>query len=38
VLLVTNDPDVAGSADRSLRIRDGRLFADEPAKSLDAAL
>jgi putative ABC transport system ATP-binding protein len=38
VLLVTNDPDVAGSADRTLRIRDGRLFADEPAKSLDAAL
>jgi putative ABC transport system ATP-binding protein len=25
VLLVTNDPDVAGSADRTLRIRDGRL-------------
>jgi len=37
VLLVTNDPDVAESADRTLRIRDGRLFADEPAKSLDAA-
>ncbi len=38
VLLVTNDPDVADSADRTLRIRDGRLFADEPAKRLDAAL
>jgi putative ABC transport system ATP-binding protein len=38
VLLVTNDPDVAGSADRTLRIRDGRLFADVPAKCLDAAL
>ena len=25
ILLVTNDPDVAGSADRILRIRDGRI-------------
>jgi len=25
VLLVTNDPDVAASADRILRIRDGRI-------------
>ena len=37
ILLVTNDPDVAGAADRILRIRDGRLFADEPAKRLEAS-
>ena len=36
ILLVTNDPDVAGAADRILRIRDGRLFADEPAENLGA--
>ena len=36
ILLVTNDPDVAEAADRILRIRDGRLFAVEPAKSLEA--
>jgi putative ABC transport system ATP-binding protein len=37
IILVTNDPDVAAVADRILRIRDGRLFADEPAKSLEAS-
>jgi putative ABC transport system ATP-binding protein len=36
ILLVTNDPDVAEVADRILRIRDGRLLGDEPAKSLEA--
>jgi putative ABC transport system ATP-binding protein len=25
ILLVTNDPDIAGTADRILRIRDGRI-------------
>ncbi len=36
ILLVTNDPDVAEVADRILRIRDGRLFTADAAKSLDA--
>jgi ABC-type lipoprotein export system ATPase subunit len=31
VLLVTNDPAVAATADRELRLRDGRLLAVEPA-------
>jgi putative ABC transport system ATP-binding protein len=31
ILLVTNDPDVAGTADRILRIRDGRLEQVTPA-------
>jgi predicted ABC-type transport system involved in lysophospholipase L1 biosynthesis ATPase subunit len=31
VLLVTNDPDVAASADRILRIRDGRIDQATPA-------
>jgi ABC-type lipoprotein export system ATPase subunit len=31
VLLVTNDPDVAASADRTLRIRDGRIELPTPA-------
>jgi putative ABC transport system ATP-binding protein len=30
ILLVTNDEDVAGLADRTLRIRDGRIAAVEP--------
>jgi ABC-type lipoprotein export system ATPase subunit len=33
VLLVTNDPDVAASADRILRIRDGRI--DEPTRDAE---
>jgi putative ABC transport system ATP-binding protein len=37
ILLVTNDPDVAETADRTLHIRDGRLFADESAKRLEAS-
>ena len=31
ILLVTNDPDVAGAADRTLRIRDGRVDEAIPA-------
>jgi ABC-type lipoprotein export system ATPase subunit len=33
VLVVTNDPDVAASADRILRIRDGRI--DEPTRDAE---
>jgi len=35
VWLVTNDPDVAEAADRTLRIRDGRLLAGDAARSLE---
>jgi putative ABC transport system ATP-binding protein len=35
VLLVTNDPSVARTADRILRIRDGRLLAVSTARSLE---
>ena len=34
VLLVTNDPDVAATADRILQIRDGRIGQVEPVKGL----
>ena len=37
ILLVTNDAAVAEASDRTLRLRDGRLFADEPARSLKSA-
>ena len=36
ILLVTNDPDVAGVADRILRIRDGRIEADGGSQAIPA--
>ena len=36
VLLVTNDEDVASSADRTLRLRDGRVTPDEALRSASA--
>ena len=36
VLLVTNDDDVASSADRTLRLRDGRLIPDAALRSASA--
>ena len=36
VLLVTNDEDVASSADRTLRLRDGRVTPDEVLRSASA--
>jgi predicted ABC-type transport system involved in lysophospholipase L1 biosynthesis ATPase subunit len=36
VLLVTNDEDVAATADRTLRLRDGRLTPDATLRSASA--
>jgi putative ABC transport system ATP-binding protein len=38
IVLVTNDPEVAGAADRTLRIRDGRIAEITPAAAHRSAL
>jgi putative ABC transport system ATP-binding protein len=36
ILLVTNDPDVAATADRTLRLRDGRIVEEPSARAIRA--
>ncbi len=37
VLIVTHDPEVGASCDRIIRMRDGRIVADERVTELSAA-
>jgi putative ABC transport system ATP-binding protein len=38
IVLVTHDPDVAGAAERVVRMRDGRIVDPEPAVGEDAVI
>jgi len=38
IILVTHDPDVAGAAERVVRMRDGRIVDPEPAVGKDAVI
>ena len=38
IILVTHDPDVAGAAERVVRMRDGRIVDPEPAIGADAVI
>lgn len=38
IILITHDPEVAAWADRTVHIRDGRLFSDEEERAYLAGL